>query len=178
MVIKKRKARKKRGKMREWRRVYLTLTGKNLDPDKITEALRIMPEGSGKRGELRGKRRKTNQGFWVLESGPGTWRLETQMKAMLKRIAPVKRKLARLIRENSTVQEAYLELAFAPPRGVANACYCFDAELIDEFTSMGLDIALSIQIIGEWEKIFKAVGRKKRLSPKANMGVAATGETQ
>ena len=66
---------------------------------------------------------------------------------MLKRIAPVKHQLRKLIREDETVKEAYLQIAFAPRRGIANACYCFDAELINEFTSMGIDIALSIQIM-------------------------------
>ena len=161
-MVMKRTPREKERKSREWRHVYLTISGKYLDPDKVSKALGILPDGSGKLGETRGENRKCKQGYWCLEQGPTTWRLETQMKAMLNRIAPVRHKLRKLIKEDKTIKEAYLQLAFAPPRGVANACYCFDAELINEFTSMGLDIALSIQIIGEWEKIFKSVGRNRK----------------
>lgn len=161
-MVMKRTPKEKHSKSREWRRVYLIVAGKNLEPDRVSKALGILPDSSGKRGEPYRRNRKSKQGFWCLEQGPTTWRLETQMKAMLKRIAPVRHRLRKLIRADETIKEAYLQLAFAPPRRVANACYCFDAKLINEFTSMGLDIALSIQIIGEWEKIFKSVDRKRR----------------
>lgn len=168
-MVMKRTPREKEGKSREWRHVYLRIAGKHLDPDKVSKALGILPDGSGKLGEPFGRNRKCKQGYWCLEQGPATWRLETQMKAMLKRITPARHKLRKLISEDRTIKEAYLQLAFAPPKGIANACYCFDAELISEFTSMGLDIALSIQIREEWEKIFEAVDRERRLRRKVRV---------
>lgn len=148
------KTEKKRDKTREWRYVHLTIAGKKLDPEKVTKVLGILPDDRGKLGEPCGKNRKCKQGYWSLEGGPTTWRIETQMKNILKRISPVKHQLRKLIREDETVKRAYLTIAFAPPRGIPNACYCFSAKLINEFTSLGIDIALSIQIIEEWDRIF------------------------
>jgi len=157
----KTKTKTKRRKVREWRLVLLTIAGKHLDPEKVTEILGILPDSCGKLGELYRKNRKCQQGYWSLDGGPSTWRIETQMKSILKRISPAKYKLIKLIKEDETVKRAYLKIAFAPPREVANACYCFDAELINEFTSMGIDIALSIQIVERWEKIFAEVEAKR-----------------
>ena len=153
-MVTKPRTKAKKDETREWRRVYLIIAGKNLDPARISESLHILPDGSGKRGEPCGRNRNFKRGYWLLESGPSTWRIETQIVGMLKRIAPVKHRLRKLIKEDETVKEACLQIAFAPRRGIANACYCFDAELINEFTSMGIDIALSIQIIEEWERTF------------------------
>jgi len=151
----KRKARAKQRRTREWRLVSLTIAGKYLDPKKVAKALDVLPDSSGKLGELYRKGRKSKQGFWALQGGPTTWRTETQMKNILKRIAPAKHRLTELIKEDKTVERAYLTIAFAPPKGIPNAGYCFDAELMNEFTSIGIDIALSIQIREEWERAFK-----------------------
>lgn len=143
--------------MREWRHVFLTIAGKNLDPEKVTNVLGMLPDNRGKLGEPCGKNRKCKQGIWTLEGGPTNWRIETQMKNILKRIGPVMKRLKKLIKEDKTVRYAYLKIAFAPPEGIPNACYCFNSKLINEFTSLGIDIALSIHIRAEWEKIFKKV---------------------
>ena len=150
----------KQRKAREWRLVHLTIAGKYLNPERITETVGILPDSRGKLGEFYRKNRKSKQGFWSLEGGPTTWRIETQMKRILQKISPAKNKLRKLIEEDKTIRQVYLKIAFAPPRDVPNACYCFDAELINEFTSMGIDIALSIQIIERWEKIFADVEAK------------------
>lgn len=149
------KTKKKNNKTHEWRRVFLSLNGKNLDPEKVTEALGILPDKRGKLGEPCGKNRKRKQGYWTLMGGPSNWRIETQMKSILKRISPVKNQLKKLIKENKTIREATLKIAFAPPEGIPNACYCFNSKLINEFTSLGIDIALSIHIIKEWERVFQ-----------------------
>ena len=151
----KQKTKSKQNTEREWRLVSLTIVGKYLNPKKVAEALDVLPDKWGKLGVPYRNNRKSKQGFWALRGGPTTWRIETQMKNILKRISPVKSQLRELIKEDETVERAYLTIAFAPSTGIANACYCFDAELVNEFTSMGIDIALSIQIRREWEEIFK-----------------------
>ena len=110
----------KREQTREWRYVHITIAGKNLDPEKVTKVLGILPDNQGKLGEPCGKNRKCKQGYWSLEGGPTNWRIETQMEHILKRIRPVKNKLKKFIEENDTVREAVLKIAFAPPEGIPN----------------------------------------------------------
>ena len=153
----KSKTKTKQSRTQEWRHLRLTISGKNLDPDKVTKVLGILPDIRGKLGEVSGKNRKSKQGYWTLEGGPSNWRIETQMKNILKRIDPIKNKLKKLIKEDENIREATLKIAFAPPKGIPNACYCFNSKLINEFTSLGINIALSIHIIEEWEKVFKKV---------------------
>jgi hypothetical protein len=121
-----------------------------------------LPDNREKLGEPCGKNRKCKQGYWTLEGGPSNWRIETQMKHILKRIGPVRNRLKKLIKEDKTIKWAYLKIAFAPPEGIPNACYCFNSKLINEFTSLGIDIALSIHIRAEWERFFDKMSRKKR----------------
>lgn len=160
-MAKKPKTKTKRDQTREWRHVFLTIAGKNLDPEKVTKVLGILPENRGKLGKPSGKNRKCKQGYWTIEGGPSNWRIETQMKNILKRIGPVKNRLKKLIKGDENVREANLKIAFAPPKGIPNACYCFNSKLINEFTSLGINIALSIHIIAEWEKIFGKKTSKK-----------------
>ena len=155
------KTKTKKKREYEWKSVFLHICGKNLDPDKISDILHIQPDSSGKRGEIRGKR-KCKQGYWTLDGGSSTLRFETLMRRILKRISPVKRQLQELIRDDETIKEAHLTIAFAPPRECPNACYCFDAKLINEFTSIGIDIALSIHIIERWEKLYAEVEEKSK----------------
>jgi len=158
----KTKTKVKKDKRREWRLVYLTIAGKHLDPKKVTETLNVLPDNWGKLGELYRKNRKCKQGYWSLEGGPPTWRIETQIKSILKRIAPAKHQLRKLIKEDNTVQRAYLTIAAAPPREFAEANYCFEAKLINEFTSMGIDIAFSIEIVERWDRIFRKAAKRKK----------------
>ena len=161
-MAKKPKAKKKRDYTREWRHVYLTIAGKNLDPEKVTKVLGVLPDNRGKLGEPCSKNRKCKQGYWTIEGGSSNWRIETQMKNILKRIEPVRNRIKKLINEDKTVREAHLKIAFETPEEIPNACYCYNSKLINEFTSLGIDIALSIHIPAEWEKVFSKCTRKKR----------------
>jgi hypothetical protein len=161
-VAKNPKAKKKHEQMREWRHVFLTIAGKNLDPEKLTKVLGIIPDNRGKLGEPCGKNRKCKQGYWTIEGGPSNLRIETQMKNILKRIKPVREKFKKLIKEDKSVREAHLKIAFETPEGIPNACYCYNSKLINEFTSLGIDIALSIHIKAEWERFFDKMSGKKR----------------
>ena len=157
MVATTSKTKTKRAMKYEYRAVYLTLAGKNLDPEKISKMLDIAPDSRGKLGELCGRSRKRKQGYWTLEGGPPSRQIETQMKHISNRIDPVKQKLRNLIKEDRTIERAYVTIALEPPKGIANACYCFGAELINRFTSIGVDIALSIYMVEELERV---VGNK------------------
>jgi hypothetical protein len=130
----------------EWSWVRLSMVGKHLDPKKITDALGIQPDISGKLGDpVAANSKKTcKQGYWKLECGRLNWRIERQMKGVLERITPVKDRLRRLIREDATIRQAYLTIAFELPQERLAIGYYFASELINEFTSLGVDINLSI----------------------------------
>ena len=140
----------------EWRSVCLTLAGKNLDPEKVTKALGIPPDDRAKRGEPRStnRKKKCKQGYWSLDGGSSKWRVETQMTNILKRLSPVKRRLRLLLKEDKDVKRADLTIAIMPPAGVLAAQYRLNAELVDEFASLGVDIKLSIHVLGEVDDLF------------------------
>ena len=148
------KTKTKCDRLHKYRSVYLTIAGKNLDPYKVVETLNIIPFDWGKLGEPYRKNKKSKQGFWMLKGGPSTWRVETQMRNILKKIAPAKHKLKKLIKEDETVREAVLEIAFELPKGIPKPCYLINGELLNEFTSLGIDIIFSVYVVAEWEKIF------------------------
>ena len=133
-------------KKTKWSFVHLSIGGKHLDPQKISKALGISPDFCCRRGELAAPnfKRKCKAGSWSLESDRLNWRMETQMRDILRRITPVKERLRRLIREDATIERAYLTVAFEPPEGRPGVSYLFPAELVSEFVSLGLDIVHSI----------------------------------
>jgi hypothetical protein len=134
----------------EWSFVELVIGGRYLDPQKVSEALGIPPDSCGKRGEPASSKSKRirKAGSWVLESTQSKWRIETQMRDILKRISPVKEHLRRLIQEDATVERAYLLVALSPPEGQPAASYSFPSELVQKFASLGLDIVVSIYFYG------------------------------
>ena len=150
----------------EDRMVYLTITGKYFDPGKAGKYLNLSPDDWGILGEKRDNGRKCKQGYFTLYGGPCHWKHETQIKNILKRILPVKKKLVKLLKEDKTITRAYLMLVISPPKGLYNAGYCFDANLLNEFTSIGIDIALSIHVSSEWEKILTEYNKKEKLKSK------------
>jgi hypothetical protein len=151
------KAKTKRKRFPETDRsvVYLTLVGRHLDPGKITKILHMRPDGYARRGDLFGgvKRLKYEVGFWDLKcSTPRKGSIEMKMRRILKRIAPVKERLRKLIEEDGTIEDANLTVDFDVPRGVVNANYRFNAKLVAEFTSLGIDLAISMWIPDEASK--------------------------
>ncbi len=166
---------KKKGKQcrrTEWRMVSLIIAGKYLDPDKVVEALHVIPDDWCILGEPYGKNKKCQQGYWMIVGKPSTGRIETQMKSILKRISSVRQKLKKFIKEEKTVRGSYLTIDISPPEGIPNVCYDFDAELINGFTSLGINIILSINIREEWQKVFASVESKEKkqiLKNKKNM---------
>ena len=167
-MAKKSKTKRKREQTREWRQVYLTIAGIKLDPEKVTKVLGIEPDDRGKLGEPSGKNRKSKQGYWTLKGVSSNWRIETQMQSILRRIEPARNRLKKLIKEDKTIKQAYLKIAFETPKGIPNACYCYNSKLINEFTSLGIDIALSIHIKAEWERFFDKMNRRKQKTVKKN----------
>ena len=151
----------KKESKKNWNMASLTLLGKNLDPNKITETLNIIPNSCDKRGESFTETKKYKHGYWLIRGGPTRYKIETQMKNILKKISPVKHKLKKLINEDRTIQWAFLTIVLDPPEGIANACYYFDSEIINEFTSLGIGIQISIDIKSEWDKAYTIIEKRE-----------------
>lgn len=142
----------KKSTAHEWRYASLTICGKHLDPEKVTQMLGINPNTRGKLGEPCGpnNKYKTKQGFWVLYGGPSNWCLETQLKYIFKRITPVKKHFKQMIKENKDIKDVYLTIAVQPNDSVAVAGYYINSEILNKFTSLGIGLALSIYVPAEF----------------------------
>jgi|GEM_PF-2625202 len=66
------------------------------------------------------------------------------MKNILKRIATAGDRLRRLIKNDETIEGAYLKITFEPPEGTVCVAYQLQSQLAYEFVSLGVDIVLMI----------------------------------
>ena len=146
-MAKKVKSKRKKNHPDRYRHVVLRLWGKNLDPDKITKALDIAPTSSWKRGNIIGKSGKkywNPYGQWNLEPRTrGNARFETQIKDVLDQIKPKKKVLRRVLK----YAKADLKIGVQPHENLAVWGYGFAAGLLNEFTSLGIDICFSVWLI-------------------------------
>ena len=153
-MAKKSKRRKKRKALRDqYRYVLRTLSGKNLDPVKITRSLGLEPDWSSVPGEVfRGKSGKVYKypiGTWCIASRlRRNSSLENHVKDLIDQIQPKKNTLLRILKN----AKGELTIAVRPHKEVANANYYFPAELIREFTSLGIDIHFSFYDPHTWEE--------------------------
>jgi len=128
--------------------VVLRLCGMNLDPAKITRALGLQPGSAQPSANLKIKSKRiynTRLGHWNLDSRlRQSATLQNHVKDILDQIRPKKRVLRRILKN----VDADLNIVVEPHRDVAIACYLFPAEVISEFTSLGIDIQFSIHVPG------------------------------
>ncbi|HUW20063.1 MAG TPA: DUF4279 domain-containing protein [Sedimentisphaerales bacterium] len=130
-----------------YRLVVLRLCGKNLDADKITEALGLEPDSAQSSANLRKENEKvvynTPYGHWNLCSKlRRSATLQNQARDILARIKPKRKTLGLLLKE----LEADLNIAVEPHEDLVIAAYSFPAEIISGFTSLGIDIRFSVHI--------------------------------
>jgi hypothetical protein len=130
----------------KWSFVQLTIGGRFLDPQKVSEMLGIPPDFCSKRGEpdAPNSKRRCKAGSWGLESDESNWRIETQMKSILKRVAPIKERLGQLLKEEASIERAYLLIALCPTGGHTSIHYGFPSNLIAAFSSLGFDVVFAI----------------------------------
>ncbi len=130
--------------------VVLRLCGMDLNPAKITKALGLEPSSAQPSANLKMKFRRiynTKLGHWNLDSRlPRSATVQSHAKDILEQIRPKKRALRRILKN----VDADLNIAIEPHRDVAMACYLFPAEVISEFTSLGIDIQFSIHVPGKF----------------------------
>ncbi len=68
------------------------------------------------------------------------------MKNILKRITPVKRRLRRVMSRESTVKHVILTVGFLPAEDVQVYTCLFKSDLVNAFTSLGIDLALAVYL--------------------------------
>lgn len=141
------------------RYVVLRLWGKDLDPGEITRKLQIEPTAGHARGPAldvngktvkdpaTGKLIKWPSGVWTLNSYVPNAKIETQMKRILEQIRPRRNALRRIV----AAAHAAIVISIEPAEGFANVTYTLPADLVNEFTSLGIDVEFSFWLPG-WYK--------------------------
>ena len=154
MARKAKKSTKTKRQRERRRHVVLRLVGSDLDPDKITRSLGLEPASAQPAASLGREFKRiynTTDGHWCLDSRLRTSAtLQNQLEDIAKQIRP-KRRALRAILKNV---EADVNIAVEPHDQWATCSYLFSAEVISEFTSLGIDICFSIHDPHNIDKVF------------------------
>jgi len=166
----KRKNSAKRKRRDAYRDVFLELFAKNIDPDAITKKLGIQPDHSWRRGVVRnsqgeivrdknGKPRRFAFGSWILNAHlhPNAG-METRVKNIVEQIRPQRAALRQILRDVDGV----LIIVVEPHRDSFYATYCLPAPILDELTSLGIDIELRVHNPHKWDEFREEVERRSK----------------
>lgn len=169
-MVRKGKAPAKKRYPDAFRLVFLDLSAKDLDPDKITETLCIQPDSSCRRGFMKdrdgrvikdknGKPRRWSVGAWIVDAhvheNSG---LEIRIKDILEQIKPKKAALRRILEKVN----ATLTVVVEPHKDLCVAAYFLPANLLNEFTSLGIDIEFRVDIPQKWAEFRQEIERKTK----------------
>lgn len=138
----------------QFRYVHLTLSGRALDPDRVTESLGIHPSSSCRRGDNCGRNRRAVLGCWSLDGRPTQSRIETQIRSILKRLEPVKREFRALV-EGGRVEHAYVTISCTPSDCVPVACYYLPSGLVKELALLGIGVEFSVHVRERFEEAIR-----------------------
>lgn len=169
MAKKSKRVRKKRH-IDTFRYVFLDLSAKDLEPDKITKTLGIQPDSSCRRGLIKdqdgkvikdrnGKPRRWLVGTWILDAHVhGNFGLEAQIKDILEQIRPKKAIMRRILKS----VDATLTIVVEPNRDSCTAAYFLPAALISEFTSLGINVEFRFDSPQIWDELRREIPKKHR----------------
>jgi len=139
----KRKTKKRYPDRRRY--VVLRMVGKDLDPDEITNLLGLSPCFSQPAASLKREFKKvcnSKDGHWSLKSRlRSNATLQNQVKDIYQQIKPKSKILKKILKNNI---EADLSISVQPHEDLEYVGYMFPAEIINEFTSIGIDIRFSV----------------------------------
>ncbi len=134
--------------------VVLRLWARDLNPEQITKKLGIVPDSSWIRGPIRDKNgniikrkdgtlSKRRYGQWNLDAHVhDNSGLEARIKSILEQIRPKKIILEQLLKNLN----ADLKIVVHPNEHLSIASYLFSGKLLNEFTSLGIDIQFTIEL--------------------------------
>jgi hypothetical protein len=142
-MVKKKRAKKKYPD--SYNGVILRIYDRDLDPEKITKMLRLLPSHSHKRGyEALGKSGKKAfryYGQWNLNPLVRTnARIQTKVEKLWLQLEPRKKELRSVLKK----YRAELAIYVNPGRPVTVRWYTFNSELLNKFTSLGIDVQFSV----------------------------------
>jgi len=152
-----------------FRYVFLTLWAKDLDPQSVTRVLGIEPDSTCKRGFLRdkdgkvivgknGEPKRYPAGNWILDDHVhGNSGFETRAKDILERIKPKKAALRRVLKK----AKAVLTIVVEPHEDICVRSLFFPANILNEFTSLGIDIEFCVDIPQNWAEFWHEVATRK-----------------
>lgn len=153
-MAKKSKVERNRRRHDRYCYVVLRLWERYLNPEEITKKLNITPDGSWMSGVVRDKNGETirRKNGTAIKKRYGQWNLEAhvhensgleaRIQNILEQIRP-KRKILKRILKNVN---ADLKIVVHPNEYLAIAGYVFSGELLNEFTSLGIDIQFAIEM--------------------------------
>ena len=125
-------------------RIYATfiLRGKELDPQKVTEQLGILPSRSFKRGDNRTEQKKWPHGFWGLTSDDriNSTDLTLHIGWVLDQIEPGRQKIRELINEKKF--DAELSCLWIFP--TSHNGLSISSDLLERIASLSLKLNLDI----------------------------------
>lgn len=152
-----------------YRYVFLALWAKDLDPDSVTKTLGIEPDSSCRRGLIRGRDGKVIKdksgrpkrypaGQWIIEEHVhGNSGFENRIKNILQRLEPQKTALRRLLKKVNAV----LIIVVQPHEEVYTRSIFLPASVLNEFTSLGIDIEFRVDNPQKWAEFWRKIEKKR-----------------
>jgi len=106
-----------------------------------------------------GKPKRWHAGAWILESRVhGNSNLENRLKNILEQIRPKKTVLRRLLKRINPT----LTIAVEPHRDLFVRSVILPAELLNEFTSLGVDMDISFHNPQNWAEFWQEIERRQK----------------
>ncbi|UCC21520.1 MAG: DUF4279 domain-containing protein [Planctomycetota bacterium] len=151
-----------------FRYVFLALWAKDLDPDSVTKALGIEPDSSCRRGlirgrdgkvikDKRGRPKRTSAGEWIIEEhAHGNSGFENRIKSIIQKLEPKKTALRRLLKKVNAV----LIIVVQPHEELYTRSIFLPASILNEFTSLGIDIEFRVDNPQKWAEFWRKIEKK------------------
>jgi len=127
-------------------RVWFTLTGLDLDPNEITTATNLEPSKAWRKGDLidpRRPARRHKEGGWSIASGcEDTVDIESQIKALLKRLCPARQALVSLGKRYDAEVECVMYIY-----GGERPAEHFDRDAVRQMAELNASIDVDLYIL-------------------------------
>lgn len=122
--------------------VSMTLIGKDLNPNEITEYLSLSPYKSFKRGDQRTETEKWKHGYWEICSVQGIKSpdITLHFSWLVNQLTPVRHKLTQLIKSQNI--NAEISCFWILPTG--QSVFTLPPELLIQLADLGLKIEMDI----------------------------------
>lgn len=126
--------------------VGFSMTGKGLNPEKVSEKIGIEPDICSMRGRpIPYINQKARQGQWIIHRDRRNITLETRLINLAKQIK-LKHKQLKQILKWKDVEKAALEIVIEPSAFYPFCGHEFDGESLNTFTALGVNLVVTVWI--------------------------------